>query len=188
MMDKNGINASGLWTIATWNKADIQLSNKNLLKSLDKIWGERDGTNISPLKVELIGKRRVIWQRRANMIVQSGLNEIAKRSTGYSDTYDGFHAVGTGNTPVLATDTELDVQAAIKQVGAVSPLEGTARFGSIFYHADFNDVDTTITEAGLFTALLNGIMMARVLTLPQLVVADTLLTVQTNITFQNGVA
>ena len=98
-----------------------------------------------------------------NTVVNAGLNRVADLIADVSDTGFGYMSIGTDNTSVTATDTELGTEV---QRQAVTPTdEGT---GIIEYDKTFtfNSGDSyTIVEAGLFdSATASGSTMLNRLT------------------------
>ncbi len=86
-----------------------------------------------------------------NTVVNTGLDRVADLIADVSDVGFGFMSLGTDNTAVTATDTELGVEV---QRQSVTPTdEGT---GIIKYDKTFNfssGESFTIVEAGLFDSL-----------------------------------
>lgn len=100
----------GLWTITVWDELDVPFlrKSKSLMDDLDKLFAERQGTNVMPKKIEYIGGRRIIWQRKANVITNVGLEDCAKNRTGESNNQSTHHAIGTGNTIPDISNVALD--------------------------------------------------------------------------------
>lgn len=117
-----------------------------------------------------------------NSIVDNGLEVLAKLLNGVSSTYMRAIAIGTGNTAVTTSDTELDVE--VTRALATLTYEGSnvAKFYKKFTFGSGEAY--TIREVGIFdSAVASGsIMFNRALDAGKSVDADTDLTVIVNIT------
>lgn len=100
-------------------------------------------------------------EEKCNLIVNDGLEIVAKLINGVSSTYFRAIAIGTGTTGVQNTDTELETEY-IRALATLSyEADYKAKFTKTF---EFDSgVDEDITEAGLFdSATASGsIMIAR---------------------------
>jgi hypothetical protein len=86
-----------------------------------------------------------------NLVVNTGLDRVADLIADISNTGFGFMAIGTDNTAVQATDTELGTE--IKRLSVTPSDTGT---GIILYDKTFtfsSGESYTIVEAGLFDSL-----------------------------------
>jgi len=98
-----------------------------------------------------------------NLVVNDGLNFIARRMHGTSAGVMSHMALGTGTTAAAAGQTAL-----VSQTGSREAFDGgspaTPTGSSINYVASFeaNDVTGAITEAGIFNASSGGDMLCRV--------------------------
>ena len=94
-----------------------------------------------------------------NLVVNVGLLSLSQYITGQATTLPGFIEVGTSSTAVINTDSAL--------VAALTPRETCyAKYavnGDMHFDAFFLPADAvgTWAEAGLFTALTGGTMIAR---------------------------
>ena len=100
-----------------------------------------------------------------DVITDAGLEHAVKLLAGIEMKPFKYIAVGTGTTPESETDTELENEIA--RTMATAEYTQLAEVG---ISAKFSwDIDTEISEAGLFNASENGVMFARVV-FPKLVV------------------
>ena len=131
------------WAFQLWNESQIN-KKKNLLKEIDDL---NHDLKLKP-------------KQHLNLMTQGGLEELAKsRVPGITATKNTHHAIGTGTTEETQADTALETQVAIKEIQASTAFSGTERYATAFNHAG---TDYDITEAGIFTAETNGILIVHV--------------------------
>ncbi|UYL64978.1 MAG: hypothetical protein QIT33_gp16 [Methanophagales virus PBV300] len=110
------------------------------------------------------GRKRIKAEEK-DVITDAGLEHAVKLLAGIEMKPFKYIAVGTGTTPESETDTELENEIA--RTMATAEYTQLAEVG---ISAKFSwDIDTEISEAGLFNASENGVMFARVV-FPKLVV------------------
>lgn len=211
-----------LWTFVTWNKdevgylSDIQkrvndspklaIGDKSgLLAKIDKLMEEMKATDrkttVHPQQIQLINgifpPRRLIYKKPKpwkgpNILTETGMGEMGKRSTGESSTTNGFHAIGTGTTAETVTDHvtysgDLETEQASLAVGTAVVVNQTERYGTAFDADDVTGEPLQITEGGLKTAIdASGILVLRVTADAQELDTGNIITLQTNVTHQNG--
>ena len=117
-----------------------------------------------------------------NLIVNTGLERMAKLMNGISSTSFNCIAIGTGDTAVVVTDTELDVE--VDRAVATLTYEGSyqAKFAKVFTFA--SGVSYTIKEVGVFDNITasGSVMFNRALDTGKIVDTDTSLTINVTIT------
>jgi len=92
-----------------------------------------------------------------NIIVDTGKERVAKLLNGVSTTYFGFIGIGIGTNPPATSQTSL--QSQIKREAATLSYE--ANYKTIF-EKTFSFASTyTITEAGIFSLAVGGVMLDR---------------------------
>ena len=97
-----------------------------------------------------------------NLVVNSGLGYITDRMTANTTSVMSHMGVGSDNTAVDPTDTDLGTL-----VGSRKALDSDNRSGSnnesIVYIATFDPGEATgaLTEAGIFNASTSGVMLCR---------------------------
>jgi len=121
-----------------------------------------------------------------NLVVNSGLNRVSDLIGGLSAVSFGYVAIGTDNTAVLATDTDLG--AEVDRQAVVPSDEGT---GIILYDFTFTfgtGESYTITEAGIFDNLTpsGSVMLNRLVFSGHNVDIDNSLRVKITITVANS--
>lgn len=193
-----------IWTIARWDAAQYpELKNdQNLLRKLEKIWLEiadtdRKGTIEPPLSCSVINgiipHRELKYpgplsfeDKLNNILTNLGMAEMGKRSTAESATTNTHHAVGTGAVAEAVTDTVLGTEVGRVAIGTRAVVNQTERYGSAFADTDIAPVPSTITEAGVLTLAAGGVLILRVTAAGQVLDTGNIITVQTNVSHQNG--
>jgi len=205
-----------LWTFVTWNKdevgyiSDIQkrvndnpklaIGDKSgLLAKLDKLMEEMKATDrkttVHPQQIQLINgifpPRRLVYQRKTNILTETGMAEMGKRSTGESSTTNSHHAIGTGTTAEAVTDHvtysgALQTEKARLAVGTGVVVNQTERYGTAFDADDVTGEPLQITEGGLLTGAAAAMLVLRVTADAQELDTGNIVTLQTNVTHQNG--
>jgi len=190
------------WNISLWDEQDMKILQekpRDTLKILDETWAEirntdRKSTTITPISSEIkLGipmSSPILYQRTPNVIPTSGLVEIAKRGTAETATTTGttHGAVGTGTASEALGDKTLGTEKdrkAFDTDGTRAHSSTTERFGLAFSRSDFA-ADETITEAGLFTKVTGGEMIARVVAAGVTITTGRIMTMQVDITHING--
>ena len=186
-----------LWTMIMWNADEVPhfTNDSKLISKLDKILKELTDTDrkttAKPEMIQLINGQRnrkiLKYQDNIpNILTNPGLEEMAKRSTGASNSINSHHAIGTGIGAETPADTTLGSEAARKLIGATDVANQTERYGSAFADTDLDDIPSDITEAGILNAENNGVLILRVTSDPFTLSPGRIFTVQTNVTHQNG--
>ena len=94
-----------------------------------------------------------------NLVVTTGLNFIASRMEGVSDSVMSHMAIGEGTTAAAANNTDLE-----QILGSREALDSTTNTNNtVVYVASFEAGDGTgaVTEAGIFNASTAGTMLCR---------------------------
>lgn len=184
------------WIITTWRESDypeLAKNDEHLQSKLDKIYEEiaqttKKTVNMPVSQQMLLGSASFIAQSKAhNILTLLGMSEMAKRSTGDSNSTNGFHAVGIGQSAETINDTTLEDEVGRKAIGSRTVVNQTERYGSVFNSADVTNPPRDISEAGILTANALGILIMRVTSVPVSLPVGLLLTLQTNVTHQNGI-
>ena len=117
-----------------------------------------------------------------NAIVNTGLERVAKLLNGVSSTYMRAIAIGTGNTAVTNSDTELDVEVTRELATLTYESDYKAKFSKLLTFGSGESY--TIKEVGIFdSAVLTGsVMFNRALDAGKAVDSDTDLTVNVTVT------
>ena len=184
--------SSNVWIFQTFKKSDYNLKNDhNLLSRLDKITKELCSTEKNtvhpPQSTQIIMPKGCIQQeKKYNILTLAGMNEMAKRSTDDTDTHNTHHGIGTGTTAETINDTTLETEIGRIEIGTRAVVNQTERYGSVFDSNDIDNPPQDITEAGIFTADANGILIMRVTNVAIALPAGLQLAIQTNVTHQNG--
>ena len=187
--------SQSFWNLGLWKQDEVPFleNNSRLIHNLDKLHREMMATDrkttVKPEMIQLIGaKNRAIKYRKniPNILTNAGMAEMAKRSTGQSSLTNTHHAVGTGTTTPTLQDTALQTESARKEIGTRLVQNQTERYGSSFLHSDFSGLPLDIAEAGLLTASSGGILILHVTSDAFEVDTGSIMTVQTNITHENG--
>jgi len=121
-------------------------------------------------------------EEKCNLIVNDGLERVAKLINGVNSTYFRAIAIGTGTTGVQNTDTELEIEYT-RELATLSYEAGyKAKFTKTFTFG--SGVDEDITEAGLVDSVTisGSSMLARVTFSAKNVTADIDLIVTAEIT------
>lgn len=184
----------GLWIIESWDKKqypELAINDDQLLNKIDKLHTElvAKKRNEGPLTQELIsGKMHFLTKKSIGkcILTNVGMNEMAKRSTDNTSTTNTHHAIGTGTTTETVGDTSLQTQVGIKVIGTRDVVNQTERYGTSFTGGDISP-PKNITEAGIFTAISGGILIMRITTTPVNLDIGKIITIQTNVTHQNGI-
>ena len=113
---------------------------------------------------------------------------MAKRSTAESATTNTHHAIGSGVNAENLADTVLQTELARKAILSRQTVGTTERYASAFAPADIANPPQNITEAGIFTAAADGVLVARVTLPPTQLAVGKIITVSTTVTHENGVA
>lgn len=96
-----------------------------------------------------------------NLIVTQGKIWIMSRAIGNTTSLMTRIGIGAGTNPPALTDTSLQTQIGPRSsLDSVSQNDNQATYVATFGPVSY---DTTITEAGLFSAASGGIMLSRVL-------------------------
>ena len=188
-----------LWTLITWQKDEVPFlkNNKHLLTNIDKLISEMLNTDrkttVKPDQIQLLNgsptnTKIIKYQNNIeNILTNLGMSEMAKRSTGATASHNTHHAVGTGLTAETLNDATLETEVGRKEIGSALVSNQTERYGSSFSYEDVGSENRDITEAGILTAAVNGILILRITSDPQPLTEDRLITVQTNVSHQNGI-
>jgi hypothetical protein len=94
-----------------------------------------------------------------NLVVTTGLNFIASRMEGVTDSVMSHMAIGSGTTAAAAGDTDLE-----SILGSREALDSTTNTNNtVVYVSSFEAGDGTgaVTEAGIFNASTAGTMLCR---------------------------
>jgi len=124
------------------------------------------------------------YEEKKNMVVDVGLDQLARLLTGDETTAMGYIAVGTGTTAPAAGNTELEVE---RKREAVTP--GNATSGVATFEKEFTfetGEEWSITEAGLFDAAASGNMFDRFTFSAKAVEPGIALTIIITITFERA--
>ena len=176
-----------LWILATWDESTAPRGLRTRpLAMLDKLWAERARPLAVTVKVQGCGPHS--WTAGRNILTNAGMVEMARRSTGQTATTNTHHAIGVGAVAETVGDVALGNEAGRKAIGERTNLGRTERYATAFAAADVAGLPRQITEAGLFTAAAGGVMVARVTGAAQTLEAGNIITVQTNISHENGAA
>lgn len=116
------------------------------------------------VSITLLDKNKKVKAKRdiKNLVVNTGLEYITSRMLGNGPGVMSHMGVGDDPTPQLSGDATLG-----SQVGARKALQSSTQSGDnneqIIYVAIFNPGESTgaLTEAGIFNALTNGVMLCR---------------------------
>ena len=181
----------GIWILELWDRhqhANLLQNNNNLLNNLDNLHNQIAAKQLAAPVVQQViaGDNKLIsTQKQINILTNTGMTEMAKRSTGQTNSTNTHHAVGTGTTSETVNDTTLETETARKAVGSRVTVNQTERYATAFTDTELT-VGTVIAEASIQTAAAAGIMIARVTGTPVTITAGSIFTVQTNISHQNG--
>ena len=187
------------WTIITWNKDEVPYlqHNRKINETIDKLISEMANTDrkttLKPEQIQLINglskqPKIISYQNKIeNILTNPGMSEMSKRSVGLSASTNSHHAIGIGTTAESLNDITLENEVGRKEIGTRTVANQTERYGSAFSFADVGSINRSITEAGMLTANVGGILVLRITSDPQPITGDRLVTVQTNISHQNGV-
>lgn len=183
-----------VWIWELWDKEqypELAKNDNNLLNKLDKLhkeFAESAKKSEGPILQEFInGKSHYIARREGpNILTNDGMNEMGKRSTGETSTTNDFHGVGTGTTTETVSDVSLETEVGRKIIGTKQVVNQTERYGTAFTSDGITEPPQFISEAGIFTLLVAGIMIMRITATPVELDVGKILTLQTNVTHQNG--
>jgi|SRR5215212_1259925 len=101
---------------------------------------------------------------KPDRVVFSGLERIADLVTGISTSTFRYYAIGTGNTPVLPSDTFLDFEESRVSIGETGFAE--SKGSSMVFSANFPTTlpSMSVSESGIFDRLTGfGVMLLRTL-------------------------
>lgn len=185
--------SKSVWIWELWNKKEfpeLEKNDNNLMSKLDKLheeFAESAKKNEGPLSQEFISAQyRFIAKREGpNILVNGGMNEMGKRSTGETTSTNTNHAIGTGTTTETVNDTALETEVATKVIGTRNVVNQTERYSTAFSSADITPPED-ISEAGIFIGGFGTIMIMRITATPIELDVGKILTIQTNVTHQNG--
>ena len=168
---------SAEWNIQTWNPEEIDFSKtKNLIKLLDKLNQTKE---VKPIQSGI----------KCNVITTAGLRQMSLRNLpgDHTRTQNTHHAVGIGTRLENLSDESLQSQVGIKEIRSSAEQAGAERYASFFAKSDVGNQDRQITELGIFTAGMDGILFCRVTTDQPYAVNDTATTTaSTRFTHKNG--
>ena len=123
-------------------------------------------------------------EERHNIIVNNGLERMAKLLCKVSSEGFDYIAIGTGTDGALATDTELQTEVTRALATLAYEADYKATFEKTF---EFESGDSyAITEAGIFDAESGSTMMNRFTFSAKNVDPDTDLWIKVTITFARG--
>lgn len=183
----------GRWIIESWDKSiypELAKNDNNLQSKLDKLheeFVESSKQSEGPLTQELIvGKHHYIARSEGvNILTNIGMNEMGKRSTAESSSTNTHHAIGTGTTTETISDTVLETEVGRKVIGTRNVVNQTERYSTAFTSADITPPQN-ISEAGILTEAALGVLIMRITATPVELDTGKVITLQTNITHQNG--
>ena len=130
------------------------------LKTIDKLISESESE--SEVKENEKPQELLFEKIQLNIITDAGLTESLKRDLGTSSSSNAYMAIGTGNNPEAPDQTQLITEISRKPVGNRSIVGFQGQYRTAWSTADFAADSAEIWEAGLFTELAGGIMIARV--------------------------
>ena len=107
--------------------------------------------------VDLRTNKVIDKEVKENMIVNTGLERIAKLLNGVNTTYFDFIAIGSDNTAVQETDTALGAEVDRKQATTAYETDYKATLEALFLF----DAPNVIREAGGFSS--DNVMLNRVI-------------------------
>jgi len=204
-----------LWSFATWNKDDVPYiveaqakadenpklaigDKTKMLHHLDKIWHEIANTTrntiVKPVQTQLINglpiPKILTYQDRNNILTLDGMADMGKSRTAEASNTNTHHGIGTGTTAETTADHvtysgALETEQDRKAIGTRAVVNQTERYGTAFLDTDIT-VPKSITEGGVFTAASGAILILRVTAAAQVLDTAQILTLQTNVTHQNG--
>lgn len=121
-------------------------------------------------------------EEKCNLIVNDGLEIVAKLLNGVSSTYFRAIAIGTGTTAPTNTDTELEIEYTRALATLSYEASYKAKFAKTFSFA--TGVAEDITEAGIFDSdtVSGSSMLARATFTPKSISVDIDLIVTAEIT------
>ena len=126
------------------------------LNDIDKLISE------SQVKENEKPQELLFEKTKLNIITDVGLVESLKRDLGTSSSSNAYMAIGTGNNPESPDQTNLISEISRKPVGTRSIVGLQGQYRTAWSTADFASDSAEIWEAGLFTELAGGVMVARV--------------------------
>ncbi len=198
VQEKYGFDAAHLhtshnmWIIESWdNKIYPELiNNSSLTSKLDKLHqdlAQSNKINEGPLSQQLL-TGQLSFIKKPNILTNIGMNEMAKRSTGETSSVNSYHAIGIGSTSETISDVALENEVGRKIIGSQSTVNQTERYSTSFGDTDIVLPPETISEAGIFTELVGGILIARITAIPVILDTGIFITILTNVIHENGVA
>ena len=178
-----------LWSLALWDKKDypeLAINDSKLLGRIMKIYNEISSTDrntvIRPLQLQTVN----------NILVNGGMNEMGKRSTGETASINAAMAIGIGTTTPTLADFELETEILRNPMGTSQTVGQTEQYATAFPGSDLiatpNPPPQNITESGLFTVATpdTPIMTARVTFTVFVLDGGKIFTQLLNISHQNG--
>jgi len=120
------------------------------------------------------------------------MNNMAKNRTSETSDANTHTAVGKGTTAETVSDHvtysgALETEEDRKVNGTEIVVNQTERYGTAFVDTDLASAKpVSITEAGLLTAISSAILVLRVTFTAQVVDTGQIISVQINVTHQNG--
>ena len=162
MKSTDGIISKGRWLIQDWDPKDVPTDPDVLLE-----WYEKHGHG----------------RMFDNLIVNSGLIEMAKRNIGTSSTINDEIRVGSSNTPTLPTQSSFVNRIRDIQLTSATISGTTERYlGTMGSHSALSN---TVGEMGLMAS--NDVLISRVVITPTFVmIPGRLYTVMAMITHTSG--
>ena len=151
MHNKHEIIKKNLWKFQIWD-------GMYDLKTIDKLISESE----SEVKENEKPQELLFEKTKLNIITDVGLVESLKRDLGTSSSSNAYMAIGTGNNPESPDQTNLISEVSRKPVGTRSIVGLQGQYRTAWSTADFASDSAEIWEAGLFTELAGGVMVARV--------------------------
>ena len=121
-----------------------------------------------------------------NVLTTVGMREMALRSTGGTTSQNTHMAVGTGVRAETIADVALQTEVARRAFDTRTVDGTTERYTCAFTRATLGGVDRNISEAGILTLSVGGLLIHRVTTDPITVSYNDTLTITTMVGHRNG--
>ena len=121
-----------------------------------------------------------------NVLTDGGLREMALRSTGGTTSQNTHMAVGTGVRAEAASDVALQAEVGRRAMDSRTVDGSTERYTCAFNRVQLGSITRHISEAGIFTLSVGGILVHRVTTDPVTVGIPDTLTITTTVGHRNG--
>jgi len=178
-----------------YDKCDMILWNQDELPS--DVVDNATIDNVQPLIDEYLSaenKHTVIapvqWEQGFNILVDDGLNEMAKRDTAESTTTNLFYLFGSNGTAEVAGDSALNTQVLAKSFASAGSrgVITASKTGKYLMPVSSSDYTGAVREAGLATGNNppTDVLITRY-TFPLVTIAaPQLLTAITTIVYKNG--